>query len=82
VAPFGYQGQRLRATYTSGGQGTPATTIDVTNPEQDPKQFERQADHFTRCILENKTPDTPGEEGLKDMQHIQSIYRAAGISMD
>lgn len=82
VAPFGYEGQRLRATYTSGGQGTPATTIDETNPEQDPKQFEREADHFSHCILENKTPDTPGEEGLKDMQHIQSIYRAAGISMD
>lgn len=82
VTPFGYQDQHLRASYTTGGRGTPATTIDETNPEPDPKQFERQADHFSRCILENKTPDTPGEEGLKDMQHIQSIYRAAGISMD
>jgi len=81
VAPFGYSGQHLKASYTPGGRGTPATTIDETNPEQDPKQFERQADHFSRCIVEKRTPDTPGEEGLKDMQHIQSIYRAAGISM-
>ncbi len=80
VGSFGYQGIRLRASYTAGGRGTPATNVDETNPELDPKQFERQADHFTECILENKTPKTPGEEGLRDMQHIQSIYKAAGIS--
>jgi predicted dehydrogenase len=80
VGSFGYQGIRLRASYTADGRGTPATNVDETNPELDPKQFERQADHFTECILENKTPQTPGEEGLRDMQHIQSIYKAAGIS--
>jgi predicted dehydrogenase len=80
VGSFGYQGIRLRASYTAGGRGTPATNVDETNPELDPKQFERQADHFTECILENKTPKTPGEEGLRDMQYIQSIYKAAGIS--
>jgi predicted dehydrogenase len=82
VDSFGYQNLRLRANYTPGGKGTPAVTLDETNPESDPKQFERQADHFTQCILQNKTPKTPGEEGLRDMQHIQSIYRAAGISFD
>jgi predicted dehydrogenase len=56
-------------------------TIDEANSEQDPMQFTREADHLARCIFEDKTPDTPGEEGLKDMEHIQSIYRAAGISM-
>jgi predicted dehydrogenase len=81
VDQFGYQGLHLTANYTSGGRGTSATKVDETNPEQDPMHFVRQADHFSRCILENRTPDTPGEEGLKDMQHIQSIYRAAGISM-
>ena len=81
VDQFGYQGLQLMANYTSGGRGTPATKVDETNPEPDPMQFARQADHFSRCILENRTPDTPGEEGLRDMQHIQSIYRAAGISM-
>jgi len=81
VDSFGYQGLHLAANYTAGGRGTPAMKVDETNPEPDPMQFARQADHFSRCILENKTPDTAGEEGLKDMQHIQSIYRAAGISM-
>jgi predicted dehydrogenase len=82
VGTFGYQNLRLWASYTNGPKGSPATTIDETNPEPDPKQFERQADHFSECIVQNKTPNTPGEEGLRDMKHIQSIYRAAGVSFD
>jgi predicted dehydrogenase len=80
VDQFGYEGQHLTASYRES-RNVPSTMIDETNPEKDPMHFVRQADHFSRCILENKTPDTAGEEGLKDMQHIQSIYRAAGISM-
>ena len=64
VDEFGYEGQHLTASF-SAGQGQPLTKIDEINPEKDPKHFERQADHFSRCILENRTPDTPGEEGLK-----------------
>jgi len=80
VGSFGYQNLRLRASYTVGPKGSPATNIDETNTEPDPKQFEREVDHFSECIVQNKTPDTPGEEGLWDMKHIQSIYRAAGVS--
>jgi predicted dehydrogenase len=80
VDEFGYQGLHLTANYRSD-RNTPPTKIDEKNPEPDPKQFVRQIDHFSRCILENRTPDTPGEEGLKDMQHIQSIYKAAGITL-
>jgi predicted dehydrogenase len=79
VGTFNYEGLRLRASYRSA-PGAPMTTVDETNPERDPMHFVRQADHFSRCIVENKTPDTPGEEGLRDMQHIQGIYRAAGIN--
>jgi predicted dehydrogenase len=82
VGTFGYQNLRLRASYTNGPKGSPLTNLDETNTEPDPKQFERQVDHFSECILRNKTPDTPGEEGLRDMKHIQSIYRAAGVSFD
>ena len=81
VDQFGYQGQHLMGSYTSGGREMPPTKIDETNPEKDPMHFVREADHFSRCILENRMPATPGEEGLKDMQHIQAIYRAAGIAM-
>jgi len=74
---FGYDGIVLRASY-SQGKGQPQVHIDETNPERDPYQFVLQADHFTDCILQNKTPRTPGEEGLRDMQYIEAIYRAAG----
>ncbi len=43
-----------------------------------PYQFVYEADHFADCIRNNREPDTPGEEGLKDMLAIEAIYRAAG----
>ena len=67
---------RLRAEYL-GGRGS-RTVIDETNPEKDPMQFTREADHFSECVLENKTPKSSGEEGLRDMQYIEQIYAAAG----
>ena len=51
------------------------------NPEKDPIHFQREANHFSDCILHNKTPQSPGEEGLRDMQYIREIYRTAGITM-
>jgi predicted dehydrogenase len=80
VGSFGYEGLRLQANYSPGGKGTAAVKVDEINHEPDPKQFERQADHFTECILQNKTPRTPGEEGLRDMQYMREIYRAAGVN--
>ena len=79
VGSFDYEGLRLQANYRSGGKGTPATVLDEPNTERDPKQFTRETDHFTECILQNKTPKTPGEEGLRDMQCMQRIYKAAGV---
>jgi predicted dehydrogenase len=78
VGSFGYQGIRLRASYQSGVAGSPNTEIDETNPEKDPMQFARQADHFSECVLRNQTPGTPGEEGLRDMEYIEKIYASAG----
>lgn len=80
VDSFGYQGLHLTGNYRSD-RNSPQTTLNEQNPEPDPKQFVRQIDHFSRCILANRTPDTPGQEGLKDMQHIQSIYKAAGLTL-
>ena len=80
VDSFGYQGLHLTGNYRND-RNSPQTTLNEQNPEPDPKQFVRQIDHFSHCILESQTPDTPGEEGLKDMQHIQSIYKAAGLTL-
>jgi predicted dehydrogenase len=77
VGSFGYEGLRLQASY--GERGTPPTVLDEQNTERDPKQFTRETDHFTECILQNKTPKTSGEEGLRDMECMQRIYKAAGV---
>jgi predicted dehydrogenase len=34
-------------------------------------------DHFSDCVTSNKTPLTAGEEGLKDMKLIASVYQSA-----
>ena len=69
---FGYQGQHLTAQI----QGDPA--IDEPNPARDPSQFVTEADHFSDCVLRNREPKTPGEEGVRDLKWISSIYGAAG----
>lgn len=78
---FNYDGLHLRANYSTGEKGAPPVVIDETNPEKDPKQFEREADHFSECILQNRTPRSPGEEGLRDMEYMRSIYKSAGVSV-
>jgi predicted dehydrogenase len=71
---FNYDGLRLRAQ-------APGLNLDEANPDKDPMQFTREADHFSACVLEGKTPQSPGEEGLRDMRYIFEIYRAAGVSL-
>lgn len=69
---WGYAGLRMTAR-VQGEQ-----PMDIANPEQHPAQFVREADHFSECILQNKEPKTPGEEGLRDMKWITEIYRSCG----
>jgi len=69
---FNYDGMHLTASV----QGR--APIDETNPERDPAQFPRESDHLAECILENKTPKTPGEEGLRDMRLMMEIYKSCG----
>jgi len=53
-------------------------TLDFAPDDADPRQFLREADHMADCILQNKEPKTPGQEGLRDMKLIAQIYRACG----
>jgi predicted dehydrogenase len=76
VDNFGYDGLRLTAEFR-GGQGK--VTLDELNTEKDPEQFVRQVDHFSECVRTGRRPDTPGEEGLRDMEYMQAIYRSAGV---
>jgi predicted dehydrogenase len=40
-------------------------------------QFATEMDHMSDCVMQNKEPLTPGEEGLRDLKIITSIYEAA-----
>lgn len=44
-------------------------------PEQN--QFALEMDHFSECLLYNREPYTPGEEGLQDHKLMDAIYRSA-----
>jgi predicted dehydrogenase len=39
--------------------------------------FALEMDHMSQCVMENKEPLTPGEEGLKDIKLIMTVYEAA-----
>lgn len=50
--------------------------IDWKNlPQVD--HFASEMDHMSDCIMQDKEPLTPGEEGLRDLTIIQAIYQAA-----
>jgi predicted dehydrogenase len=64
-----YQGQAMRVRK---GDKT-----EERKPPSGKNQFAAQLDHFADCVLNGKTPDTPGEEGLRDLLIIEAIYRSA-----
>jgi predicted dehydrogenase len=39
--------------------------------------FAAEMEHMSHCIMEDKTPLTPGEEGLRDLTIMMAIYEAA-----
>jgi predicted dehydrogenase len=75
---FSYQGLHLTGMFSDPAGGKP-TTLDEPNTNQDPSQFTVQADYFSDCILQDKTPKTAGEEGLLDMQYMSKIYQSCGL---
>jgi predicted dehydrogenase len=67
---FNYEGLHLVAQLAGG------ETVDFAPDDPAPRQFLREADHLANCILQNKQPKTPGQEGLRDMELIARIYRS------
>ncbi len=39
--------------------------------------FALEMEHMSHCVMENKEPLTPGEEGLRDLKVMMAIYEAA-----
>jgi predicted dehydrogenase len=72
---FSYQGLHLKAEIRG------EDPIDEPNTEKDPAQFVREADDFAECVFNNKEPKANGQEGLRDMQLMEKIYKSAGRSL-
>jgi predicted dehydrogenase len=47
---------------------------EVQLPVRD--HFALEMDHMSECVMENKEPLTPGEEGLRDLRIMMAIYEA------
>jgi predicted dehydrogenase len=88
---YGYSGQnRYRFVGTEGWlELEPATSYrglrmrvhrgNVTEERELPARdhFALEMDHMSECVMENKDPLTPGEEGLRDLKIMMAIYEAA-----
>ncbi len=67
LAPaFGYGGLAGRTSKNDG-------LLDLPNINQQAAQL----DDFAQCVLQNKPTRVPGEMGLRDVQLLAAIYRAA-----
>ena len=91
TSSYGYAGQNhYRVVGTEGWlELDPATSYrglrmrvhraNVTEERELPVRdhFALEMDHFSECVMENKEPLTPGEEGLRDLRVMMAIYEAA-----
>ncbi len=71
---FNYKGLKMEVSHAEG------KVEYKENPflgEKD--QFALEIDHMSRCVFDNKTPHTPGEEGLQDHVIMEAIYESARI---
>ena len=69
---FPYQGLKLM---TSQAQGSENQAIEHDMGQKN--HFATEMDHFSDCLMNNKQPFTPGEEGLQDQKIIEAIYQSA-----
>jgi predicted dehydrogenase len=69
---FAYKGQILSS---AKAEGKLELQQDIGIAEVD--QFSVEMDHFADCVINNKKPFTPGEEGLQDHLLMEAIYRSA-----
>lgn len=93
TSSYGYSGQnRYRLVGIEGWlELEPATSYrglrmrvhrgNVTEERELPERdhFALEMDHMSSCVMENKEPLTPGEEGLRDLKIMMAIYEAARV---
>ena len=88
---YGYAGQNhYRVVGTTGWLEMDPATIyrglrmkvhhgNITEERELPAgdHFALEMDHMSTCVLEKREPLTPGEEGLRDLRIMMTIYEAA-----
>ena len=69
---FSYHGLQPELSYATG---------KIEHRERpsigDKNQFALEMDHMAECVMQGKTPYTPGEEGLQDQRIMEAIYQSA-----
>lgn len=69
---FSYHGLQPELSYATG---------KIEHRERpmlgDKNQFALEMDHMALCVMQNRTPYTPGEEGLQDQRLMEAIYESA-----
>ena len=69
---FAYDDKQLRVAHRDGR----AESVDERRlPKQN--QFALEIDHMAECVLANRQPHTPGEEGVQDHRVMEAIYKSA-----
>ncbi len=69
---FPYKGLKQELVHAPDGK---QMIEQPSNPGK--QQFALEMDHMAECVRQNKTPYTPGEEGLQDQRIMEAIYQSA-----
>ena len=69
---FAYEGQSMRVA-TRDGKSEAIRELRLGQKNQ----FAQEIDHMAQCVLQDRTPRTPGEEGLQDHVIMEALYRSA-----
>jgi predicted dehydrogenase len=91
TSSYGYSGQNRYRVIASKGwfELEPATSYtglrmkvrrnNATEERDLPQRdhFALEMDHLSECVMENKDPLTPGEEGVRDLKLMAAIYESA-----
>jgi glucose-fructose oxidoreductase len=63
-----YSGLRMRLSRNGALEERPQPVVD---------HFATEMEHFSECVTAGREPQTPGEEGLRDVRIMTAIYEAA-----
>lgn len=69
---YQYVGQSMTVTQRDGDDTGETKLVLTAN-----KQFAAEIDHMADCVIQNRQPRTPGEEGHQDLVLMEAIYKAA-----